>query len=186
MTDLDLLEAARGDEAAFGRLVQPYRRELHAHCYRMLGGVQVAEDAVQNTLLGAWQGIAGFEGRSSVRSWLYRTTTNACLRLADRAPKRLLAREYGPLRTGTRDLGAPVTESVWIEPGRPGRRAQSAGDPARAGGGQTAGAGRRFCHSLGTGRRPRAARTADRRRAVHHAAVARLVLRTGGRRPVPS
>jgi RNA polymerase sigma factor (sigma-70 family) len=114
--DPELLAAARGDETAFARLVQPYRRELHAHCYRMLGCVQDAEDAVQNALLGAWQGIAGFEGRSSVRSWLYRIATNACLRLADRASKRLLAREYGPPRTDTRDLGTPVTESVWIEP----------------------------------------------------------------------
>jgi DNA-directed RNA polymerase specialized sigma24 family protein len=64
-----LLEAARrGDGEAFGRLVAPYRAELHAHCYRMLGSVQDAEDALQEALLGAWRGLAGFEGRSSLRA----------------------------------------------------------------------------------------------------------------------
>ena len=65
----DLLEAARrDDEGAFDRLVAPYRGELHAHCYRMLGAVHDAEDALQDALVGAWRGLAGFEGRSSVRS----------------------------------------------------------------------------------------------------------------------
>lgn len=111
------LEAARrGDELAFGELVAPYRRELHAHCYRMLGSNHDAEDALQNTLLGAWQGISGFEGRSSLRSWLYRIATNACLRLIERAPKRVLATDFGPATTSTTDLGDPVTERVFVEP----------------------------------------------------------------------
>ena len=91
-----LLEAARRDDGvAFGQLVEPYRAELHAHCYRMLGSVHDADDALQDALLGAWRGLAGFEGRSSLRSWLYRITTNACLRLLRRRPRRLLSADTG-------------------------------------------------------------------------------------------
>jgi RNA polymerase sigma-70 factor (TIGR02960 family) len=112
-----LLEAARRDDGvAFGQLVEPYRAELHAHCYRMLGSVHDAEDALQDALLGAWRGLAGFEGRSSLRSWLYRITTNACLRLLARRPKRLLAADYGPAAAPQDELGEPVVEPVWVEP----------------------------------------------------------------------
>jgi RNA polymerase sigma-70 factor (TIGR02960 family) len=76
----DLLAQARsGDGDAFAQLVDPYRRELQVHCYRFLGSVQDAEDALQDTLLSAWQGLAGFEGRASVRTWLYRVATSRCL-----------------------------------------------------------------------------------------------------------
>jgi DNA-directed RNA polymerase specialized sigma24 family protein len=105
-----LLEAARRDDgAAFARLVEPYRAELHAHCYRMLGSVQDAEDALQDALLGAWRGLAGFEGRSSLRAWLYRITTNACLRLL----RRLLSADYGPPfdQVGRPQPGVPETPS---------------------------------------------------------------------------
>jgi RNA polymerase sigma-70 factor (ECF subfamily) len=112
-----LLEVARaGDEDAFGRLVQPYRVELHAHCYRMLGSVPDAEDALQDALLRAWRGLPRFEGRSSLRSWLYRIATNACLRAIERRPKRVLPIDYAPAAEPHDGPAEPVTESVWLEP----------------------------------------------------------------------
>ena len=66
-----MTDAQRGDEAAFGQLIERHRRELLAHCYRMLGSIQDAEDALQESLLAAWRGLAGFEGRSSLRTWLF-------------------------------------------------------------------------------------------------------------------
>src|SRR5258707_2519514 len=71
--------ARAGDGDAFGELTEPYRRELQVHCYRMLGSFQDAEDALQNTLLTAWQGLGGFEGRASLRNWLYKIATHRCL-----------------------------------------------------------------------------------------------------------
>ena len=113
----DALAAARaGDEAAFARLVQAHRRELHAHCYRMLGSVYDAEDALQETLVRAWRGLPRFEGRSSVRSWLYTIATNACLTQIARRPKRVLPIDYGPATDPHDPPGQPVIESVWVEP----------------------------------------------------------------------
>src|SRR3954462_2183053 len=113
----DLLDAARcGDEAAFERLVQPYRGELHAHCYRMLGSVHDAEDALQEASLRAWRGLARFEGRSSLRSWLYTIATNACLTAIERRPKRVLPIDYGPAADPHGGPGEPLVESVWLEP----------------------------------------------------------------------
>jgi RNA polymerase sigma-70 factor (ECF subfamily) len=103
-------------DETFERLVAPYRRELTAHCYRMLGSVQDAEDAVQETLLAAWRGLGGFEGRSSVRTWLYRIATHACLRLSSGRPRRLLSPDHGPARSDRWDLGSPVAGPVWLEP----------------------------------------------------------------------
>ena len=112
-----LLDAARaGDEGAFGRLVAPYRGELHAHCYRMLSSVQDAEDALQDTLLRAWRGLGRFEGRSSLRSWLYTIATNTCLNQIARRPKRVLPIDYGPAADPHDGLGMPLAESVWVEP----------------------------------------------------------------------
>ena len=111
----DLIASARaGDGDAFRELTEPYRRELQVHCYRMLGSFQDAEDALQNTLLTAWQGLGGFEGRSSLRTWLYRIATNRCLD-ARRAASRRPAKEWDvpgvqppePTRLG---------EIVWLEP----------------------------------------------------------------------
>jgi RNA polymerase sigma-70 factor (TIGR02960 family) len=85
----DLMARARsGNGDAFDELTRPYRRELQVHCYRMLGSFQDAEDAVQDTLLSAWQGLAGFEGRSSLRTWLYRIATNQCLNARRSASRR--------------------------------------------------------------------------------------------------
>ena len=111
----DLISRARaGDGDAFREVTEPYRRELQVHCYRMLGSFQDAEDALQDTLLAAWQGIGGFEGRASLRTWLYRIATNRCLN-ARRSAGRRLAREWDvphvappePTRLG---------EVVWLEP----------------------------------------------------------------------
>jgi RNA polymerase sigma-70 factor (TIGR02960 family) len=113
----DLVGAAQqGDTTAFERLVADHRRSLHAYCYRMLGSVHDADDALQETLLAAWRGISGFEMRSSLRYWLYRIATNVCLRLAERRPRRMLSTEYTPARADVRDLGEPVIEPIWLEP----------------------------------------------------------------------
>jgi RNA polymerase sigma-70 factor, ECF subfamily len=112
-----LLQGARGgDENAFGELLQPYRGELHAHCYRMLGSVHDAEDALQDATLRAWRGLARFEGRSSLRSWLYTIATNSCLNLIAKRPKRVLPLDYGPPTDPHDGLGMPLSETVWIEP----------------------------------------------------------------------
>jgi RNA polymerase sigma-70 factor (ECF subfamily) len=117
MNEYQLLEAARGgDEDAFARLVEPYRGVLHAHCYRMLGSVHDAEDALQEALLSAWRGLSGFEGRSSLRSWLYAIATNACLRTIERRPKRVLPIDYAPAADPHDGLGEPLVESTWVEP----------------------------------------------------------------------
>jgi RNA polymerase sigma-70 factor (TIGR02960 family) len=111
----DLITRARaGDGEAFRQLTEPHRRELQVHCYRMLGSFQDAEDALQDTLLSAWQGLAGFEERSSVRTWLYRIATNRCLN-ALRSAKRRSAKELDipnfepPEPTGRGEI-------VWLEP----------------------------------------------------------------------
>jgi DNA-directed RNA polymerase specialized sigma24 family protein len=115
--ELRLLEAAQsGDGDAFGLLVEPYRRELHAHSYRMLASVHDADDALQETLLRAWRGLPRFEGRSSLRTWLYSIATNACLRIAERRSKRMLPLDLVAPATLGEVPGRPLTESVWIEP----------------------------------------------------------------------
>src|SRR3954453_15750941 len=117
MNDGRLLDAARaGDEDAFARLVGSPRRALHAHPYRMLGSVVDAEDALQDALLNAWRGLARFKGRSSLRSWLYKIATNACLRAIERRPKRVLPIGYGPAADPHDGLAEPLVESVWLEP----------------------------------------------------------------------
>src|SRR4051794_39607575 len=109
----ELLEAARGgNEDAYGRLFEPYRGELPAHCYRMLGSTHDAEDALQEMSLRAWRGLSRFEGRSSLRSWLYTIATNTCLNQIARRPKRVLPIDYGPATDPHDSPGEPLVESV--------------------------------------------------------------------------
>jgi RNA polymerase sigma-70 factor (ECF subfamily) len=113
----DLLARARaGDEDAFRELIEPHRADLHAHCYRMLGSLHDADDALQDALLRAWRGLPGFEGRSATRSWLHRITTNACLDALARRPKRVLPVDYGPPTDPDAGSGEPLPERLWIEP----------------------------------------------------------------------
>jgi RNA polymerase sigma-70 factor, ECF subfamily len=126
----ELLSAAQaGDEGAFERLIEPYRGQLQAHAYRMLGSLHDAEDAMQETLLRAWRGIGRFEGRSSLRSWLYTIATNSSLRLIERRPKRVLPIEFGPPADPHEATGKPLVESTWIEP-YPDERIPAEGEAA--------------------------------------------------------
>ena len=112
VTNAALERARAGDESSFRALAEPYRRELHVHCYRILGSVQDAEDIVQETLLAAWRGLAEFEGRASLRSWLYRIATNRCLnalRDGARRPSRVSFRSDFPEPTRW-------AEPIWLQP----------------------------------------------------------------------
>lgn len=114
--ELQLLEAARrGDEDAYSGLLEPHRAALFAHCYRMLGSVQDAEDAMQDTMLRAWRGIAGFDGHGPIRAWLYRIATNASLTLLRRRSRRVLPIDYGP-PAGPGDRPDRLDERIWLEP----------------------------------------------------------------------
>jgi RNA polymerase sigma-70 factor (TIGR02960 family) len=110
--DATLARARAGDDDAFRELTEPHRRELQVHCYRILGSLQDSEDLVQETLLAAWRGLAAFEGRSSVRAWLYRIATNRCLdalRARSRRPREVQAMNDPPEPTRRID-------PVWLEP----------------------------------------------------------------------
>ena len=112
-----MTEAIRhADQDAFAELVEPHRRELHAHCYRMLGSVHDADDALQEALLGAWKGLSGFEGRSSLRTWLYTIATNASCRILEGRKRRELPGGAGSGDDPRAPLAEPLEESVWIEP----------------------------------------------------------------------
>jgi RNA polymerase sigma-70 factor, ECF subfamily len=107
----------QGDQATFDELVAAHRGELHAHCYRMLGSLHDADDALQDALLRAWRALPGFCGRSSPRTWLYRIATNVCLDALARRPKRVLPLDYVPPAAAEADGGErPLPAGVWIEP----------------------------------------------------------------------
>jgi RNA polymerase sigma-70 factor (ECF subfamily) len=118
MNEAQLLRAAsEGDESAYAELVEAHRGPLYAHCYRMLGSVHDAEDAVQEALLNGWRALGRFQGRSSLRTWLYTIATNVCLRMIQQRPSpRLLPMDYGPSSDPHGPLGPPLLESRSIEP----------------------------------------------------------------------
>jgi RNA polymerase sigma-70 factor (TIGR02960 family) len=112
LSEATLARARAGDEEAFRELTDPHRRELQLHCYRILGSMQDAEDMVQETLLAAWRSLEGFEGRASVRAWLYRIATNRCLnalRARSRRPREVPAMAEPPEPTRR-------TDPIWLEP----------------------------------------------------------------------
>ena len=130
--EADILVLAReGDSTAFDRLVAPYRAELHAHCYRLLASVHDAEDAVQDALLGAWRGLAGFEGRSSLRAWLYRIATNAAMKVGGKRPTRQLSLDYCASSDPSGPLAEPVLEPIWVGPYPDALLSRVNTDPAR-------------------------------------------------------
>jgi RNA polymerase sigma-70 factor, ECF subfamily len=127
--DALLTLAREGDEGAFRTLVEAHRAELHAHCYRMLASYHDAEDALQEALLRAWRALPAFEGRSTLRAWLYKIATNAALDVAKRRYRRELPVSYGPPVMAGGGPGAPLAESIWIEP-YPDRLLGASGSPA--------------------------------------------------------
>lgn len=126
----DLARARLGDDAAFTRLVAPLRRELHAHSYRMLGSTHDADDALQEALLRAWRGFAAFEGRGSLRAWLYTVATRTCLDLAARRGRRALPVDLGPSSHRAVPDSAPADGVAWLGPYPDAGLAEGPVDPA--------------------------------------------------------
>ncbi|GAA1407093.1 sigma-70 family RNA polymerase sigma factor [Catellatospora coxensis] len=114
--DPDLAAARAGDDAAFTRLVEPLRAELHAHCYRMLGSAHDADDALQDALLRAWRGLAGFAGRGSLRAWLYTVATRTCLDLVEARGRRAMPMDLGPSSAHAVLGETPLTDVAWLGP----------------------------------------------------------------------
>ncbi len=115
--DRGLLSGAQaGDEDAFAALVEPHRRELRALCYRMLGSVDDADDALQEVLVRAWRGVGAFAGRSSLRTWLFRIATNACLSRLERRPARTVPLDFGPPAAPGEGPGEMLDGSLWRGP----------------------------------------------------------------------
>nr|WP_042187056.1 sigma-70 family RNA polymerase sigma factor [Kibdelosporangium sp. MJ126-NF4]CEL17773.1 RNA polymerase sigma factor [Kibdelosporangium sp. MJ126-NF4]CTQ91003.1 RNA polymerase sigma factor [Kibdelosporangium sp. MJ126-NF4] len=115
MSELLLDRAKSGDEQAFTRLIEPLRRELHAHCYRMLGSTHDADDALQDTLIKAWRKLGAFEGRSSLRTWLYTVATRTCLDVAETRGRRAMPVDLGPSSEHA-VLDQGMLDIAWVEP----------------------------------------------------------------------
>ncbi|MET1004873.1 MAG: sigma-70 family RNA polymerase sigma factor [Propionibacteriaceae bacterium] len=129
LDDPDIARARAGDDEAFDRLVRPLRRELHAHGYRMLGSAHDADDAVQDALIRAWRGFGRFEGRGSLRSWLYTVVTRTCLDLVGSRAKRALPADLGPSSAEAVLGDAPRTEVAWLGPYADAGLSEAATDP---------------------------------------------------------
>jgi RNA polymerase sigma-70 factor, ECF subfamily len=135
MTDVDAAHRAAQTTAPRrqGELIpelEGYRAELTAYCYRMLGSTFEAEDAVQETLVRAWRSIDRFEGRSTLRSWLYRIATNVCLDMLNGTQRRALPIDLSPSKTAEANIGEPLPEATWIQPIPDGHVVPADGDPA--------------------------------------------------------
>jgi RNA polymerase sigma-70 factor (ECF subfamily) len=114
----ELLTSVReGDQAAFAILTERYRRQLHVHCYRMLGSFTDAEDIIQETFLHAWRGREAFEGRSLFRTWLYRIATNLCLNAIEKRPRRLMPSDIAPRSVKTSTPPEPPRSGIRRCPG---------------------------------------------------------------------
>jgi RNA polymerase sigma-70 factor (ECF subfamily) len=125
---MDKLATAGGTDAATD--FEGYRTELTGYCYRMLGSAFEAEDAVQETMIRAWRGFDQFEGRSALRSWLYRIATNVCLSMLTSAQRRARPMELGPATTADKPLIEPLPEEIWVGPVPDGRVLVERADPA--------------------------------------------------------
>src|SRR4051795_9582840 len=122
--------AATVTTSAIDNELESYRRELTGYCYRMLGSGFEAEDAVQETFVRAWRNYEKFEGRSSLRSWLYKIATNVCLDMLQGPQRRARPMDMGPASTAETALGAPLTETAWVIPIADGAVLPEDSDPA--------------------------------------------------------
>src|SRR5688572_28318484 len=114
--DRTLASARAGDQVAFAQLVAPLRNELRAHCYRMAGTLQDADDLLQESLVRAWRGLPGFEGRASLRTWMYRVTTHACLDALEKKSARVLPSDVGEPIDPHAQFDPPSDDVAWLEP----------------------------------------------------------------------
>ena len=124
------VQITSGDAAEFTSLIEPYRRELHLHCYRLLGSLHDAEDMVQETMLRAWQHFDTFRGESSLRTWLYRIATNICLDALKKRSPRALPPAVAPAADPLQPLAPPWAETTWLEPYPDSWLAEATEDPA--------------------------------------------------------
>jgi RNA polymerase sigma-70 factor (ECF subfamily) len=135
MSDLEAADRAAQSTATHGaeeleRQLEQHRVELTSYCYRMLGSAFEAEDAVQETFVRAWRSFDRFEGRSSLRSWLYRIATNVCLDMLSGSQRRARPIDLSPAKTADANIGDPLPEATWIQPIPDGRVIPAGGDPA--------------------------------------------------------